>query len=98
MSIPTSPRAMPWLMPLMTNGSVNGKITLTYSCTSFVPKIRPARTSDGSTVFTPSMQLTIIGKTADSTMIVSCMELPKPRTRISRGMSATRGNAVIAHT
>ena len=76
---------MPWLMPLMTNGEVNGRITLTYSCASFARKIRPARTSDGSTVFTPSMQLTIIGNIADSTMIVSCMELPKPSTRISRG-------------
>ena len=98
MSMPTSPRAMPWLMPLITNGSVNGRITLTYSCTSLVPKTRPARTSDGSTVFTPSMQLTMIGKTADSTMMVSCIELPKPRMRISRGISATRGNDVIAHT
>ena len=60
------------------------------------PNTRAAASSDFSVVFTPAQALMMIGKIADSTMIVICIFTVKPRNRMNSGTSAMRGREASA--
>ena len=96
-SRPTKPREMPLRTPLAMNGSVLGAMTLPNMSSRPAPKLRAARTSDSSVVCTPSLQLSMIGMTAERKTSQTFTSKPKPRKRMSSGASAMRGIAKKPH-
>ena len=96
-SSPTKPREMALRTPLAMNGIAHGPTTLRKIGTRPPPKDRAARTSEASTVCTPSLQLRHSGTAADRTTIQMLVVVLNPEIRMSSGAKAMLGRAKKPH-